>query len=629
MKTFNYTLGSNLSAEKIDFDKFKDENNLLVQIFCGQGGEALESLREEIVRRLPRCVCIGTTTDGEINNNKISTYKTVVALSVFDDTVIKSYSVYDSDSFKNGREIAKNLHTETTKLIITFTDGTITNGEEFLKGVADYDDNIVISGGMAGDNGFFKETFLCNNEKTFQCGSVGVSLNSDVLHVMNGYKFDWVPIGVEHTIDKIEGDRVFEISGLTAVDFYKKYLGESFVHAEYPLIVQRDGISVARAALSRYQDGSLRFSGNLFKGDIVKLGFASADSIMKRSQKLLNSIKNIQAESFFIYSCMARRRYAQDLNRFETKPFADLANTSGFYTYAEFFHENRKNSLFNQTLTYVGLSEQKREDSTITRNYKPYTEVENSYTKTRKAFGNLITRSVEDYQEQSRKLEEEKEYSQYLLINQKRFLQHTVHETRTPLSVIMSNIELYELEHGKNQYTTNIEIALKNLFTIYDDLSYLVKKDQITYPKQKIDLKDFLRSRVYFFNQVANKVKSNLKFSHSDEEFFIYFNENKLQRIIDNNITNAIKYTHENKEITITLERVGEILKVIFSSHSRMIQFPEKIFEEYYREEVSKDGFGLGLNLVKRVCEEEGVEIDLVSDKDLTSFTYSFKGIKV
>jgi len=311
------------------------------------------------------------------------------------------------------------------------------------------------------------------------------------------------------------------------------------------------------------------------------------------------------------------------------KPFAELASTVGFYTYAEFYHQNKQNSLLNQTLTFVGLSEKYRVPKVISRRYKNQDEHNDSFTKTRRSLSNLINKSVEDYQEQSNKLLKEKDYSQNLLANQKQFLRHTVHETRTPLSVIMSNIELFELEHGENQYMTNIEIALKNLFTIYDDLSYLVKKDQIKYPKQKLDLADFLRSRIYFFDQIAKKVNSKLIFEKEDDDYFIYFNESKLQRIVDNSLTNAIKYTHENSGITLTLTKRGEMIFLCFSSHSRMIHFPEKIFEEYYREEKSQEGFGLGLNLVKRICDEEEVEVKVISNEENTSFTYQFKGIKI
>ena len=61
-------------------------------------------------------------------------------------------------------------------------------------------------------------------------------------------------------------------------------------------------------------------------------------------------------------------------------------------------------------------------------------------------------------------------------------------------------------------------------------------------------------------------------------------------------------------------------------SRSKQILNPQEIFEEYYREQVSQEGFGLGLNLVK-ICTEENVDIKLESGENWASFTYTFKGV--
>jgi len=195
----------------------------------------------------------------------------------------------------------------------------------------------------------------------------------------------------------------------------------------------------------------------------------------------------------------------------------------------------------------------------------------------------------------------------------------------TPLSVIMSSIELHEMEFGKSVYLENIEVAAKSIFSMYDDLSYLVKKDQIHYVKRSIDLVDYVRSRIDFFAQVADKAKSMLSFKADCDDAMIFFNETKLQRIIDNNLTNAIKYTFENEKIIVSLYKDADNCHFCIASHSRKIQKPEKIFEEFYREEEAQNGFGLGLNLVKRICKEENVKITLHSDENITSFSYQFK----
>lgn len=630
MKTYNYAFKNNTFINDIDYEIFKNEKNILIQIFSGENKRTLAHLTQILTKMIPQAICIGTSTDGEINDENISTFQSVISISVFGNTTLKAHLIEGYDCFNNGYEMAQKVIQDKTKLLITFTSGMDTNAEDYLKGIEKYNNSIIVSGGMAGDNGQFKETSISLGTKVVTQGYVAVSLNSDILQVNNGRKFDWVPIGLEHTIDKVEGNRIYSISGINPTAFYKKYLGESVTQTEFPLIVERNGIPTARAVLMQHDDGSLSCGGNLRKGDIVRLSFGDAEAIMSNSLKSFNYLDSGSIETFFIYSCMARRRYMGELIDVETKPFADVAPTAGFFSYAEFFHENGHNELLNQTLTIVALSENNdgvSSDKFEIANYSKEGK-DASFAKTLKSLTHLIQKTTNDYQEQSKVLQNEKMYSQNLLASQKQFLKHAVHETNTPLSVIMANIELHEMENAKNKYVTNIEVALKNLCSIYDDLSYLVKKDQIEYPKHEIDLVDYVRSRVDFFSQVAKKAKTKFIFEMPQQEMNILFNESKLQRIVDNTLTNAIKYSFENGNIYVLLTQDIDSFSFLISSHSKMIQEPKKIFEEYYREELSKDGFGLGLNLVKRICEEENVIINVKSTIDKTSFEFIFKGNK-
>jgi len=231
----------------------------------------------------------------------------------------------------------------------------------------------------------------------------------------------------------------------------------------------------------------------------------------------------------------------------------------------------------------------------------------------------VIRLSREDY---ANKLKEEKEYSQKILKSQKRFLRYAVHETNTPLAVIMANIELYELEHGKNILISNIEAATKNMYGIYDDLSYLAKKDKLVYSQQKIILADFIQSRIEFFNIVAQQLNLSFTFYNDCMRSEVYINETKLQRIIDNNITNALKYTKEHEVIKITLYAENDYCIFDISSNSIIIKEPQHVFDAYYRENAIKEGLGLGLRLVKNICEEEHIKIVLKSNEEKTSFTY-------
>ncbi len=629
MKTINYTIKNNLIENTIDFELYKNEENILIQVFSGKDEKYFKNTIDLLVKELPNAVCVGCSTDGEINEDAVETNSIIVSISTFEDTILKSSLVKEGTSFEKGEQLAKNILTDNTKLLILFTDGAEINADAFLKGLSTISKEVIICGGMAADNAKFTNTYISLGNKIAKEGAVGISLNSDVLLVKNDYRFNWSSIGVEHKITKATNNRVYEINEMKTIDFYKKYLGENIINnllenaTSFPLLIKKNDILIARAVIKFFDDGSFQYTGNLKVGDTVQFGFGNTEVILK--DPIIPLEKDYSnTESFFIYSCMARRRYIPDLIYKENASYSNIANTSGFFTYAEFYSNNGQNELLNQTFTVVSLSEK----TTINKKIKVSTKNENmsstNYSKTMQTLTHLIEQSSKDYDIQSKNLEAEKINSEILVASQKIFLRHAVHETNTPISVIMSNIELYEMEHGKNNYLSNIEVALKNIFNIYDDLSYLVKKDQVSYPAKDIDIIDYIRSRIDFFSLPALQIGSKFVFQTKLKSLNYNFNETKLQRIIDNNLTNAIKYTAENSNIYITItEEVSEYTLNI-SSCSQYIQYPKKIFKEYYREESTKQGFGLGLSLVKRICDEENIRIAIESNEYFTSFKYIF-----
>jgi signal transduction histidine kinase len=236
-----------------------------------------------------------------------------------------------------------------------------------------------------------------------------------------------------------------------------------------------------------------------------------------------------------------------------------------------------------------------------------------------------VKQKTSDLLQINENLVQEKMFSQDLLKAQKEFLRYTVHETNTPLSVILTSIELYVMNNPKDRQLSKIEVAVKNIFSIYDDLSYLVKKDQVEYPKTVINIKNYLSSRIDFFTEVAELSRIKFDYNPPSEDLHIYFNKTKLQRIIDNTITNAIKYTLPNEDVHVSLKKIGANIEFSMGSKSKTIKDTDRVFDAYYREEEQRDGFGLGLRLVRTICDEEGVNINVSSSDFLTTFSYKFK----
>ena len=221
-------------------------------------------------------------------------------------------------------------------------------------------------------------------------------------------------------------------------------------------------------------------------------------------------------------------------------------------------------------------------------------------------------------------LKQSVEYTKELLEKQDRFIKNAIHEINTPLSIILMNIDLYNLKYEKNRYLLKIEAAVKVLDNIYGDLEYIVKKDRVVYEKTMVDFSSFLMQRVAYFEDVAEGNKLEIK-TEIASDLFIVFNEIELQRICDNNISNAIKYSYENNAVEVRLYEEKDAIVFSVENCGEMIRSPEKLFDRYYREDVARGGFGLGLNIVKEICDMYGVGIEVMSNEEKTRFLYRFK----
>jgi len=236
-----------------------------------------------------------------------------------------------------------------------------------------------------------------------------------------------------------------------------------------------------------------------------------------------------------------------------------------------------------------------------------------------------LNRNLEDLVEQkTNELQKSVSYGEKLLADQDKFLKNAIHEINTPLSIMLMNIDLFNLKYNKNKYLINMEAAVKVLQNVYGDLSFIVKKDKIKSSVEMMNFTEFLRERVEYFSDVALGNRLSIK-SEIDDEIFILFNEQELQRICDNNLSNAIKYSYINEIIQVRLYTSESCTIFEVESRGETIESTSNLFDRYYREDIARGGFGLGLNIVKEICEKNSVKIDVFSDENKTVFKYFFE----
>lgn len=349
----------------VEQNKLVDSSKLLIQVFTGNNDSVfIVKITDFFANHFPLSHLIGSTTDGEIKDGIVSTEKTVISFTLFETVKLKTYiSGKFEEYFQAGQNLASDLIGDETKVIISFIDGLTGNGEEYLKGIHKIAKSVIVSGGLAGDNATFTNTYVFTKDKILSNGVVGVSLSSASLSVFTDYTFNWLAIGQKLTITKASGNRVYMIDDRTAIDAYAYYLGEDIgerlptVGIEFPLIIEKDGLNIARAAIGREEDGSLIFAGNLNVGDEVRFGYGDIDAILSKTQDHIDKLYNIPVESIFVYSCMARRRFIPEEIEQETLVYNSIAPTNGFYTYGEFYSSSDNKELLNQSMSILALSE--------------------------------------------------------------------------------------------------------------------------------------------------------------------------------------------------------------------------------------------------------------------------------
>lgn len=204
------------------------------------------------------------------------------------------------------------------------------------------------------------------------------------------------------------------------------------------------------------------------------------------------------------------------------------------------------------------------------------------------------------------------------------FIKDSMHEINTPLSIINLNADLFAAKYGENKYLWRIKAASKTLATIYSDMDYLVKQGRVKHQVKEIDFGEFVQNRVDYFQEVAN-MKNIKLITEISPDVSYHFSTTKLQRIVDNTISNAIKYSHDNSEVEITVKENDAVIMFKVKDHGVGIENIEKIFSRYYRENDAKGGFGIGLNIVKQIIDEEGIRLKVFSELNKgATFLYKF-----
>lgn len=196
-----------------------------------------------------------------------------------------------------------------------------------------------------------------------------------------------------------------------------------------------------------------------------------------------------------------------------------------------------------------------------------------------------------------------------------KFITDAIHELNTPISILSMSLETIksdELNQKTKKSMHRMLVATRTLSHLFNDLTFTMYTHE-NYPLEKIRADRLILDRLDYFAPLAST--KGIKYIKELKECEIIINERLLSRIIDNLLSNAIKYNKNFGEIKVSLDENS--LTIADSGIGFNQADSEEIFKRYARLDTSNGGFGLGLSIVKSLCDLYKIDIKVYSQKNI------------
>ncbi len=214
--------------------------------------------------------------------------------------------------------------------------------------------------------------------------------------------------------------------------------------------------------------------------------------------------------------------------------------------------------------------------------------------------------------------------------SQKEFISNASHELKTPLTIIDANASILKNGSEDNKWVNNILNETKNMNGLILDMISLASVEEKESIIDNFDLTDAINNVALAFDAVC--FEDNIEYvTNIQDEITIKGNKKDVEKITKILIDNAVKYVTAKGIINVTLlkDKTGTYLSVYNSGCTLKDGERDKIFNRFYRDEISRDGeakqgSGLGLAILKEICNKYNYSIT-VDSKENTFFKITIK----
>lgn len=380
---------------------FDEQKAQLVLVFGNPLLVTDTGLFAQIRKRFPHSHILSCSTSGQILREQVNDDNLAITAIQFEKTRVGCAMTNintHANSYETGKYLMRELRAKqavTTNglsplprqspagsqdlcAVLVVSDGTHVNGSELVDGLNEDNPALIpITGGLAGDNARFVQTFVGLDRLPGKGVIAAIGFYGKDLHVGHGSFGGWDEFGPERIITRSHKNVLYEIDGKNALDLYKEYLGpfkEELPGSAllFPLSIREQDSNerLVRTILNiNEEERSMLFAGNVPQGSKVRLMKANFDKLIEgSSQAALNSRNSLNysdrnPDLAILISCVGRKLILQKRTDEEVQAamdiFGDQTPVTGFYSYGEIspFNPNSRCELHNQTMTITTFSE--------------------------------------------------------------------------------------------------------------------------------------------------------------------------------------------------------------------------------------------------------------------------------
>ncbi len=227
--------------------------------------------------------------------------------------------------------------------------------------------------------------------------------------------------------------------------------------------------------------------------------------------------------------------------------------------------------------------------------------------------------------------QQDRQYFKSLDNMKNQFIRMATHDLRNPLNIIVGYAALLEEIHTPapsdkellDQAVQNIQDSVQRMRSLVTDMLDMAQLEiKATLQVRTVPLAIFLERTLKGFKVVASQKQIELVYSPPPPDVFVSVDTDRMARVVDNLVSNAIKYTASGGRVEVSARAEGDT--VIVQVTDTGFGIPEEdmphIFDPFYRVDSDRhqavEGTGLGLSVVKTIVEQHNGQVYVQSELD-------------